>query len=332
MKDLFGSISGQDQVVSYLQHVLDNDMATHAYLIAGGAPGEGEDIALRFATGLIAGDDEAALKQAQSLTHPDMHVYAPEGTESYLVDQIRELTHDAELAPIRAEKKVYIIQDAQHLAGSPANAFLKTLEEPPGNVTCILVANNESAVLETLKSRCEVLVLNSSASRLEANPEVFDMLDSLARGCGNRELFSGSKRFVEIAKDEAAKMNAGGMDAQAYIEKYEDYLSQGAKKQVEVQEKREATAHERAALLALCSLARSWLRDCLVKREGVQELLEYPQADAQTAMVARSSSTASVLLALDAVGRAMTSISYNVTPQLAIDAMFIEIREALCHK
>lgn len=55
------------------------------------------------------------------------------------------------LHPFAPRTKVYIIQDAHRLAGAPANALLKTLEEPPQNVVCILVANSESAVLETLR-------------------------------------------------------------------------------------------------------------------------------------------------------------------------------------
>lgn len=57
-----------------------------------------------------------------------------------------------------------------------ANALLKTLEEPPQNVVCILVANSESAVLETLRSRCEVLVLNSPSGVRAGNAQLFDML------------------------------------------------------------------------------------------------------------------------------------------------------------
>ena len=331
MSELFANIAGQDQVTSYLQHVHDTGSATHAYLIAGGDEGLGTDIALRFAAGLIARDDAQVHDEALRRIHPDLHIYTPGGADGYLVEQIRELTHDAELAPIRATSKVYIIQDAHRLAGAPANAFLKTLEEPPHDVTCILVANSESAVLETLRSRCEVLVLNAASGVRAGNAQVFDMLYALARNCDNRTLLEQSKRFVDLAREQAAKMGDDGLDAEAYIEKYDDYLSQGAKKQIELAGKREATAHERAALFDFCALARTWLRDCLVTREGSSELLAYPECAAQTAHVAQATGDVGLLRALDAVKEAASRISYNVTPQLAIDAMFLEIREALCH-
>lgn len=331
-EELFAGVAGQDHVVSYLNQVVETSNATHAYLLAGGNAQDARDLALRFASALIAGGDEEAHSQALRLVHPDLHVYSPGGAESYLVEQIRELTHDAELAPIRARHKVYVIQDAQRLAGAPANAFLKTLEEPPENVTCILVANSEAAVLETLRSRCEVLVLNAASSEIVGDARISDTLYALFRGIGNQELLAQAKDFVEAAR-EKARMKAGdGIDAEAYIEKYGDYLSQGAKKQIEQQEKREDTARERATLLLSLDFARRWLRDCVIVREGAEPLLSYGEHREQTTRVAESVPTANLLRAIDAVGAASSRISYNVTPQLAIEAMFLEIREALCRK
>lgn len=331
MSGLFEGIAGQDQVTSYLQRVHDTGSATHAYLVAGGDEGVGADIALRFAAGLIAREDPQAFDEVLRRVHPDLHLYTPGGTDGYLVEQVRELTRDAELAPIRAARKVYVIQDAHRLSGAPANALLKTLEEPPRDVICVLVANSESAVLETLRSRCEVLVLNSSSAMRAGNTQLFDMLYALARDCDNRTLLANSKRFVELAREQAAKMDDGKIDTEAYIEKYDDYLSQGAKKQIELAGKREATAHERATFFDFCAITRAWLRDCLVTREGSSELLAYPECAAQTSHVAQLATTAGLLRALDVAKSAASSISYNVTPQLAIDAMFLEIREALCH-
>lgn len=331
MSELFAGITGQEQVTSYLQRSIDGQNVTHAYLIAGGANDEGAQIAQRFAAGLIANGDKNELDQALRGVHPDMHVFTPGGADGYLVDQVRELTYDTELAPIRASKKVYVIQDAHRLSGAPANAFLKTLEEPPNDVICILVANSESAVLETLRSRCEVLVLNATATTRTANTQVFDMLYAIAHNCDNRTLLANSKRFVEIAHEQAEAMADNSIDTEAYIEKYDEYLSQGAKKEIELQGKREATAHERAAFGELCALTRSWLRDCLVAREGTTSLLSYPEYAQQLEQVAQSTTEEGILKALNAVKTTQARISYNVTPQLAIDAMFLEIREALCH-
>ena len=329
MRELFTGIVGQEQVIAYLQQAYETDQVTHAYLLAGGASGEALELAKRFAAGLVA-DDDAAFDEAAREVHPDIHAYTPAGAGSYLVDQIRELTYDAELAPIRARRKVYIIDDAHRLSGAPANAFLKTLEEPPENVVCILVATTEAAVLETLRSRCEVLTLNSSTGKHVGDPRVFETIYALAMDVGARELLENAKRFVQIAHETASSGAEG--DIEEYLDKYEDYLSAGAKKELEQQEKRDASSRERAALLALLEMTQVWLRDCLVTHEGAGKLVAYPECSSQYSRVAYQADSASLLCAIDAVATARFRISYNVTPQLAVEAMFLEIREALCRK
>lgn len=330
MRQLFTGIAGQDQVAGYLQQAYEAGKVTHAYLLAGGAPGEASEIAKRFAAGLIAGDDDAAFEEVLRLVHPDIHSYNPAGSGSYLVDQIRDLTYDAELAPIRAQRKVYIINDAHRLSGAPANAFLKTLEEPPENVVCILVASTEAAVLETLRSRCEVFTLHASRSRRTGDPRVFEMLYNLALGMGTRDLLAAAKRFVDIAHEAAESDN--GTDIEEYLDKYEDFLSAGAKKEIEQQGKRDANARERAALLALLDMSQQWLRDCLATRERAATLVSFPECASDTAHVAGQVDTAGLLCSIDAVTTTRYRISYNVTPQLAVEAMFLEIREALCRR
>ena len=64
-----------------------------------------------------------------------MRFYAPEGAGGYLVEQIREIVSDVSYAPIQAKSKVYILDRVDMLGTAAANAFLKTLEEPPANVT-----------------------------------------------------------------------------------------------------------------------------------------------------------------------------------------------------
>ena len=332
MRQLFSDCPDQGRVATYLQRVYETGNATHAYLIAGGTSSSAFEIALRFAAGLVAGDDDDVYEGVLRQTHPDVHVYAPGGSGEYLVGQIRELTHDAELAPIRSACKIYIICDAQRLSGAPANAFLKTLEEPPEHVVCILLATNEAGVLETLKSRCESLVLPATRAQAQGDLQVFEMLYGLACGCSTRQLLADAKRFIELAMQMAKEDADTEEDAEAYIDQYGEYLSQGAKKEIEERGKRETTARERKALLLHLDFARRWLRDCLATHEDAAGLVLYTEQARQTAHVAQSVSTGGLLCAIDAVTTACSRISYNVSPQLAVEAMFLEIREALCHK
>jgi DNA polymerase-3 subunit delta' len=87
---------------------------------------------------------------------PDLQVLAPEG-QFYRKSQMDDLIETASRRPLQAEKKVFILKDAQCLNDTAANSFLKTLEEPlPSNVF-ILLASNLTLILPTIQSRCQIL-------------------------------------------------------------------------------------------------------------------------------------------------------------------------------
>ena len=321
----FDGIAGQDQAVEYLQSALDAGRTTHAYLICGGDGSGKEEIAKRFSAALLASGDEEQFKFACEHPHPDLHLLDPAGA-SYLVGQIREVVHDAELAPVRAPRKVYVIAAADRMGTQAANAFLKTLEEPPADVVCILVAQAESAVLETLRSRCEVIVLNEMAQQTAGDPVVFGVLEAISAGCDNRALLDGAKRLVEVSKRGLEDEQERQLDEQS------DYLTQGARKELEKQNKREVSARQRQKLLGIVAQVRGWLRDCLVTQAGTPELISYTGQERQTMTVATTVDARALLDAIAAADAAADRISYNVTPQLALEAMLIEIREALCRQ
>lgn len=73
------------------------------------------------------------------------------------IDEIRDLREKVRLAPISAQKKVYIIDEVHMLTLEAANALLKTLEEPPDNTVFILCTTDPQKLPETVVSRCMVL-------------------------------------------------------------------------------------------------------------------------------------------------------------------------------
>lgn len=324
----FEGITGQDQAVEYLQSALDAGRTTHAYLICGGAGSGKEEIAKRFSAALLSNGDEEQFRLACEHPHPDLHLLEPAGA-SYLVGQIREVVHDAELAPIRAPRKVYVIAAADRMGTQSANAFLKTLEEPPADVVCILLVQTESAVLETLRSRCEVIALNEVARQAAADPVVFGVLEAISSGCDNRVLLDGAKRLVEVSKRGLEDLE---QEQERQLDEQSDYLAQGARKELEKQNKREVSAQQRQKLLGIVAQVRGWLRDCLVTQAGTPELISYTEQERQTMTVATTVDAKALLDAIAAADAAADRISYNVTPQLALEAMLIEIREALCRQ
>lgn len=329
MIDAFAGVSDRGRAVDYLSGALASGRTTHAYLLAGSEQSAKEDIALRFAAALIAGDDADQFGLARRLVHPDLHVLEPASSTGYLVEQIRELVADASLAPVRSARKAYIVTHADALRGAPANAFLKTLEEPPADVVCILLAPNEGSVLETLRSRCEVLTMEQPAERRTADSSLLAVLDSLASGCSNRDLLASARSLVDATQAGADEVESAQA---AELEKNKDFLSSSAVKEIEKRTKRLVSMGQRAALEAQLSSLRAWLRDAMVCAAGAGELAECGGPAAVVAGLSATCGTAGILQALSAVDSCEQRVSCNVTPQLAVEAMFLEIREALCRQ
>jgi DNA polymerase III subunit delta' len=93
--------------------------------------------------------------------HPDVHHVVPEGP-IIPVDLIREsVIPEAARSPFEAERKVFILEEAERMHPYAQNALLKTLEEPQEDTTFILISDREEELLDTIASRCRVVRLDS---------------------------------------------------------------------------------------------------------------------------------------------------------------------------
>lgn len=329
MMEAFTDAQRRQTAVAYLEEALASGKVTHAYLLVGDEDSGKEDVALRFASALVAGDDEGEFQAARRLAHPDVHVYEPDGIRTYSIALVRELAADASLAPIRSSRKVYIVTHAEALAESSANALLKTLEEPPPDAVLVLLAEREGSVLDTIRSRCELLSFAGSSARPDGNPEVFAMVGRLAASCDNRTLLADASRFVELSEEEGEGIERR---RQEEFERISDFISGKAAKDYEERTGKLVKASQQKALDEELDAVASWLRDCLLVQQGAPELSVCPGEAPRVLQVATSATASGVLEALSAVNSCRERFTYNVSPQLAVEAMFIEIREALCQQ
>jgi len=157
MQDLFADIVGQQMAVSLLSRALEQG-ASHAYLFSG-PPGVGKgEAALAFAAGLACAERGCGVcntcRRVLEGLHPDVEVIAPEGNV-IRKEEITEINLHAVYRPYEAKAKVYIFMEADSFNAEAANAFLKTLEEPPGHVHFILVTDRPERLLPTIASRCQ---------------------------------------------------------------------------------------------------------------------------------------------------------------------------------
>ena len=157
MADAFENILGQPQVREFLRATVASGRVSHAYLFCGPAGSNKTLAALAFAQGILCpkgpkgprGGNCGACDTCGRIMrkkHPDVRMFEPEGAAGYLVEQVRGIVADTALAPIQADRKVYILDRVDLLGVQAANAFLKTLEEPPADVVLILLARTREIV------------------------------------------------------------------------------------------------------------------------------------------------------------------------------------------
>ncbi len=163
MTTLFADIVGQHLAVSLLARALEQG-ASHAYLFSGPAGVGKTEAALAFAAGLACPDQGCnacgTCRRVLEGLHPDVEVVAPEGN-FIRKEEITEINLHAAYRPYEARAKVYVFLEADSFNAEAANAFLKTLEEPPGHVHFILVTDRPERLLPTIASRCQPVAFSA---------------------------------------------------------------------------------------------------------------------------------------------------------------------------
>ena len=376
MADAFENILGQPKVREFLRASVMHDRVSHAYLFCGPTGSNKMQAAYALAQAVMCPKGPSGPRGGQCgacdacgrilrRKHPDVVLLHPEGASGYLVEQVRELVASASLSPIQAKRKVFIVDEADRLGVQAANAFLKTLEEPPADVVFILLARMRDGVLPTIVSRCQVvpfrhipaseaagiLAQNTGASLEKCRIAIESCGGSITRAL---DLLKSNERLairqrvlqvIELRRDGAdwgilgmarelvvkskAPLDTVRAEQEAELAENADFLAKSAIRQIEARNKRALSAKSLESLRQLSSIVASWLRDILVICAETSELVI--NADVRGALedAARSTDEARVAEALAAVRRCDAAISYNVSPETCIDGLLLEVRDAL---
>lgn len=155
----WSNIIGQERVLKRLSRLVRDDKVPHAMLFAG-AQSVGKYLTAKtLAAALLCESDDAPCGACRSCrlvedeAHPDLVVVRAEKM-NIKIAEIRAMQKELALAPYMARRRVCIIDEADKMAPIAANSLLKTLEEPMGDVTFILVTSNRYQLLDTIRSRC----------------------------------------------------------------------------------------------------------------------------------------------------------------------------------
>ncbi len=175
----WNQIIGHEWAVQLLSGAVVHQRIGHAYLITGPAQIGKTTLARTFAQALNCEAQDVAerpcgdcraCKLIAADRHPDVRLLEPEvssrGSLSHKIETIRELQRGLNLAAYEGRYKVAILKRFDAANQNAANAFLKTLEEPPNNVILLLTATDADTLLDTITSRCRTVGLRPLAADL----------------------------------------------------------------------------------------------------------------------------------------------------------------------
>jgi len=185
---VFDDLVGQEHVTTILQAAVaasrtgeESQEMTHAWLFTG-PPGSGRSsAAVAFAQALICSKDGCGTcsdcNAAKTHGHPDVEIIRTEGL-SIKVEEVRELLTRVAWAPAMGGWRVVVMEDADRLTESAANALLKAIEEPGTRTVWLLCAPTLHDLLPTIRSRCRHLQLRTPS--LQAVTDVLVTRDKIA--------------------------------------------------------------------------------------------------------------------------------------------------------
>jgi DNA polymerase-3 subunit gamma/tau len=157
----FADLVGQDAVVRTLTHAIEGGKLAHAYLFSG-PRGSGKTSAAKILArcincvqGPTAHPDNTCENCIAMLNGTALDVLEIDAASNRGIDEIRSLREAVKFAPSVMRMKVYIIDEAHMLTKEGANAFLKTLEEPPAHAVFILATTEPEKLPVTILSRCQ---------------------------------------------------------------------------------------------------------------------------------------------------------------------------------
>jgi DNA polymerase-3 subunit delta' len=200
----FSSLIGNERIKRLLQRAV-NDGRIGQGLIFAGQRGVGKHhFALALAQAIncefpVDGDACgicATCKKFAAREFTDVKTIAPDG-QFIKIEQTREMLREAYFMPYEGRRRVYILDEAERLKEQAANSILKTLEEPPDTSLLILITAKPYALLETIRSRCQMmnfapLAADELETYLKANykrpADETKLLARLARGSLGRAL------------------------------------------------------------------------------------------------------------------------------------------------
>jgi DNA polymerase III subunit delta' len=339
----FGDFPEQQDAIEVLKRSLARGRLAHAYLFSGDDLNELEAVARTLAKTLNCArtksskeppsdscDECASCRKIDQDNHPDVFWLRPESKSRVItIEQVRDLMHSIQLKPTQAEYKVGVIAAADRLNVQAANAFLKTLEEPPQKSILILLSSEPQRLLETILSRCLRLNFGGEMVR-RVDPAFLGWLETFAEVAvarpdgllGRYRLLSALMRRLGELKNGVAEQ----LTHRSPLDRYDDLEPQLRDKwEEELAASIEAEyRHQRAGIL---TGLHWWLRDIwLVTLKMGTAILFYPQLAGKTQTVAQRIPTERAMENLQVIEQTQQLLNSNVQEALALEVGLLKLK------
>lgn len=370
---VFDELIGQAHIVETLNGAIDaaasgeesQDM-THAWIFTG-PPGSGRSsAAIAFAQSLICKSNGCGSCNdcitAKSGAHPDVEILRSEGL-SIKIDEVRELLTRTAWAPSMGGWRVVVMEDADRLTESAANALLKAIEEPGLRTVWLLCAPTLHDILPTIRSRCRHIQLHTPSNhevsqflvtKHQIAPKMADFAARVSQGHIGRarhlatneavrnrrsailaipsqltsisNAFAAAAKLVEIANEESSAISEQ-LDDKEY-EALSTALGKGggkALKELEKEQKSRATRITRDTLDGALLDLVTFYRDVLLVQSGHGDALINEELSDQIRKIAEVTASAKTLAKIDAIMKARENLQRNGAPLLVLEALMCEL-------
>jgi DNA polymerase-3 subunit delta' len=341
----FTDFPEQQDAVALLQRSLERGRLGHAYLFHGADLGELEAVARTLAKTLnceqprrrradgpaVDGCDAClSCRKIDGANHPDVLWLRPESKLRVIrIEQIRDLLPTIYLKPTQAPFKVAILVAADRLNVQAANAFLKTLEEPPADSILILLTTEPQRVLETIVSRCLRLSFGGGAVR-HRDPAFVSWLGNFSQlAAAEQRSLLGRYHLLSalLARlGEIKEATGQALAKRSPLETHDDIDSKLKEKwEDELAAATEAEyRRQRAELLAG---VQWWLRDVWLESMRLgRELFTYPELAEAAARVARRISPRQAMENLQSLEQLQRLLASNVQEALALEVGLLKLK------
>jgi DNA polymerase-3 subunit delta' len=329
-------VIGQERAVSLLQRGLEAGKLSHAYLFAGPEHVGKMTLAINLAQALNC---EAAARpclecpaciKIAGRRHADVQTIGllknGDAAEAKLIsiEQIRDMQHDASLPPFEGKHKVFIIGSAELLSVDAANCLLKTLEEPVGKVTIILLTVNDRLLPLTVVSRCQRLEMapmsipaetTALAARLNLEPARARLLAGLSHGCPGWAIAAAADDSLLRQRDEELDRLLGVIGAG-----YEERLAYAARLAGRF-------SQDRGAVYRVLDLWCDYWRDLMLLKLGRTGMMTNIDRRAEMADAAAGYRLEQIKDFIEVIQSAADHLRRNANARLALEVLMLDIPE-----